>query len=99
MRDACGELAERSEFFGLHQAILRGAQIVERLRQFPRALLNLFEQAHIGDGDDRLVGEGCDQFDLLWREGLHALAGKDDHTYRLVFAQQGNAKRGVLVAQ
>ena len=29
MRDAGGELAERGELLGLHQAILRGAQIVE----------------------------------------------------------------------
>ena len=33
VRDAGGELAERGELFGLHQAILRGAQFFERLRQ------------------------------------------------------------------
>ena len=30
--DAGGQLAERSEFFGLHQAVLRGAQFLQRLR-------------------------------------------------------------------
>ena len=30
--DAGGQLAERSELFGLHQAVLRGAQFLERLR-------------------------------------------------------------------
>ena len=65
MRDAGGELAERGEFFGLHQAILRGAQFVERLRQFLGARLHLLEQPRILDGDDGLVGEGLHQFDLL----------------------------------
>ena len=35
VRDARGELAERSQLLGLDQAILRGAQFVERLRQAP----------------------------------------------------------------
>ena len=38
VRDASGELAERGKFFGLDQAVLRGAEIVEGLRQFPGAL-------------------------------------------------------------
>src|SRR5260221_14153781 len=97
MGDAGGERRERSQFFGLDQPILRGAQFVERERQFLRSLLNLFKQLHIGDGDDRLVGEGRDQFDLLWRERLHTLARKDNHTYRLVFAQQGKTQRGWVV--
>ena len=32
VRDAGGELAERGELLGLHQAILRGAKVVEGLR-------------------------------------------------------------------
>ena len=31
VRDAGGELAERGQLLGLHQAVLRGAQVVERL--------------------------------------------------------------------
>ena len=46
VRDAGGELAERSELFGLHQPILRGAQFVERKRKFLGALrCTSFEQA------------------------------------------------------
>ena len=64
MGDAGGELAERGELLGLHQAILRGAQVVERQRQFAGSLLNLIEQANILDRDHGLVGEGRDQIDL-----------------------------------
>ena len=32
--DAGGQLAERGELLGLHQTVLRGAQILQRLRQF-----------------------------------------------------------------
>ena len=42
--DAGGELAERGELLGLHQAVLRGPQFLQRLRQFGGALLDfLFE--------------------------------------------------------
>ena len=68
VRDAGGELAERSKLLGLHQAVLRGAQVFERKRQFPGALLHLFEQPHVLDGDDGLVGEGLHQFDLALAE-------------------------------
>ena len=68
MGDAGGELAERSELFGLHQAILRGAQFVERQRQLLGALLHLVEQTHVLDGDDGLVGKGLHQIDLALAE-------------------------------
>ena len=55
--DAGGQLAERSELLGLHQAVLRSAQILQRFRQLARALLFGFEQPHILDRDHRLVGE------------------------------------------
>ena len=45
MGDAGGELAERSQLLGLHQAVLRGAQIVERQRQLLGALLHLVRTA------------------------------------------------------
>ena len=35
VRDAGGELAERGELLGLDQAVLRGAQILERARRAP----------------------------------------------------------------
>ena len=65
MRDAGGELAERGEFFGLHQAVLRGAEIVEGLRQVRGALLHFLEQLDIRNGDDGLIGEGLQELDMV----------------------------------
>ena len=39
--------------------------MLQRLAQFRVALLQFFEQPHVLDGDDRLVGEGFEQCDLL----------------------------------
>ena len=75
VRDAGGELAERGELLGLDQAVLRGAQIVERCGQLPGALLHLVEQPHVLDGDHGLVGECRDELDLPFGERLHVRAG------------------------
>ena len=71
MSDACGELAERGEFLGLDQAVLRGAQFVERQREFAGARLHLVEQPDILDRDRRLVGECRNELDLLVGERPH----------------------------
>ena len=63
MRDAGGKLAERGELLGLNQAVLRGPQVIQRLRQFPRAGLHAFEQSRVLYGQNRLCGEGLQQFD------------------------------------
>ena len=65
MGDARRQLAERSKFFGLDQAILGSAEIFERLRQFLRSSLLGFEQASILDGNRCLIGEGLYQRNLL----------------------------------
>ena len=44
--------------------------LLQRLREVAVARLQLLEQPHVLDGDDRLVGEGLEQRDLLVREGL-----------------------------
>ena len=62
--DAGGQLAERCEFLGLDETVLRLAQIVERGCELVRAGLDLVEQAHVLQRDDRLVGEGLDDLDL-----------------------------------
>ena len=41
MRDAGGELTERGQLLRLHKAVLRVAQVFQRLRQFARAGLDL----------------------------------------------------------
>ena len=58
MSDARHQPSQRGQLLGLHETVLRGAEILERLRQLPRALLHLGEQPRVLDGDDRLTGEG-----------------------------------------
>src|SRR5450759_1929755 len=79
MRNAGGELAERGQLLGLHQSILRGAQFIERLRQFPGSFLDLFEQADVAEGDHRLICEGPEKIDNIAGE-WSGVAPRD--TYR-----------------
>jgi len=51
-------LAKRGELLGLHQPVLRGAQLFQRFPQFAGAGLHVFKQSHVLDGDRRLIGEG-----------------------------------------
>ena len=48
--------------------------LLQRLAQFPRALLLGVEQPHVLDGDHRLVGKRFSQLDLLVGERLHDAA-------------------------
>ena len=57
VRDTRSELAKRSELFRLHQAILRGAEVIQGLREVSRALLQFLEQLDIRNGDHGLIGE------------------------------------------
>ena len=57
MCNARGELAERGQLFGLDEAVLRGAEIIERC-EVPACAPAPLEQSNILDGDDGLVGEG-----------------------------------------
>jgi hypothetical protein len=41
------------------------AHLLERLAEVSRALLQLGEQAHVLDGDDRLIGERLQERDVL----------------------------------
>ena len=52
--------------------------MLQRLAQFCVALLNLFEQPHVLDGDDRLVGEGFKKRDLLFCEGTDLRSADHD---------------------
>ena len=52
--------ADDAEHLGCRRLML------QRLVQFCVALLEFFEQAHVLDGDDRLIGEGFEERDLLF---------------------------------
>ena len=90
MGDAGGQLAERGELLCLHQPILLGAQVVQRLRELTGALLNLVKQPGILNGNQGLVGKGTNKVDLACR----CKGCTDDR----VGARQ-NARSGVPLAQ
>ena len=50
------------------------AQDLARRRLLLQRFLEFLEQPHVLDGDDRLVGEGLEQLDLLVGEGPHLVA-------------------------
>src|SRR5262245_53106814 len=63
--------------------------MLQGLAQFRVALLDLLEQSHVLDRDDRLVGEGFEELDLLFREGADYSTTNDDDADRLVLAHEG----------
>ena len=50
--------------------------MLQRLAQFRVALLQFFEQPHVLDGDDRLIGESFEESDLLVCERSDLRRGK-----------------------
>ena len=90
--DAGGELAERSQLLGLDQAILRGAEVIERSSQLPRAGFDTFEQANIFDRDGSLVGKSGSQLDLLFGKRPRLGARHNDDADRLAFAQHRHSR-------
>src|SRR5262249_17703236 len=57
--------------------------------QFCVALLDLLEQSHVLDGDDRLISEGLEKGDLLFRERLDHGTTNDYNADRLVLPHKG----------
>ena len=55
-----------------------GGLLCQRLGEIIGALAQFVEQPRVLDGDDRLVGEGLDQRDLLVAERPHFLAVNGD---------------------
>ena len=78
--DGAAHLAQRVDLF-------------QRLLQFAGPLLNLLEESHILDGDDRLVGKGLEKLDLLVGEGLGLLAAHHDRPERDPFTQERCGER------
>src|SRR5215475_10387964 len=68
--------------------------MLQRLAQFGIALLQLFEEPDILDGDHRLVGEGRDQRNLLISERPDRLSPDHDHSNGDTFPEQGSSKYG-----
>src|SRR5882724_10289975 len=68
---------------------LRGGSLpAERFGQFSITRLQLLEEAHILDGNDRLVGEGLEHLNLLGRKGPNDVPRQADDPDRLLPVQQ-----------
>ena len=68
--------------------------MLQRLAQFRVALLDFLEQAHVLDGDDRLVGEGFEQLDLLVGERPD-LQSANDESPRSRYLHAAGARRAL----
>src|SRR5262249_11714982 len=66
--------------------------LLERLPQ-------LIEQPRVLDGDDGLVGETLDQFDLLVGEQPHLLASKCDYPDQLIVLEHWDGKHSPISAE
>src|SRR6185295_15707723 len=99
VRDARGQLAERSKLLGLYQAVLGRLQLLKRSRELPGASLDAFEQADVLDGDRSLVGKSRHEIDLPVGEWLHLRAGERQDAERLALAQHGNAEDRAISAE
>src|SRR5215475_9861870 len=69
-----GRAADNAEHLSRRRLMLQG------LAQLCVALLDLFEQADILDGDDRLVRKGFQKFNLSIRERTYLSSPDDDYT-------------------
>ena len=96
MGDAGHQPSERGQLLGLHQTVLGGAQIFERLRQLPRAFLQLGEQPRILDRDHRLAGKGAQQLDLRLGKQLRLEPHHRDGADRDIVAQHRHDQNAAI---
>src|SRR5215813_12386307 len=68
--------------------------MLQSFAQLCVAFLDLFEQAHILDGDDSLISEGFEKFDLFFSKRSNFLAADCDHSDRNTLSQQRRADCG-----
>src|SRR5262249_39164522 len=91
-------------------SVERRAQLVAHAREEPglvlarhlelaALVLDLVEQPHILDGNDRLVSEGRDQLNLLLGEWTHGFALYDDDSDGGPFAQKWDTEQGAKAAE
>src|SRR5262245_18701527 len=80
--------ADNAEHFGSRRLMLQG------LAQFCVALLDLFEQPHVFDGNYRLGRKGFEQLDLLLREGSHFQSAYQNNPDGNALAQKRGAEDG-----
>ena len=81
-----GRAADNLQHVGSNRLLL------ECLGKIVGALAQFAEQACVFDGDDGLVGEGRDQFDLLLRKRLCLVLAYEDDADDVALAQERNAE-------
>ena len=67
-------------------------QFADGACQFVGSLIQFFEQPHVLDGDDRLVGEGLEKGNLLIGKRLDSFSADVDRTDSDSFAHQGHGQ-------
>src|SRR6266542_1208335 len=70
--------------------------MLQRLAQLRIALLEFFEQSHVLDGDDRLIGKSFDQRDLLVGERANFFSNKTERSDGYSITQQRNPEHGAI---
>ncbi len=78
------------------QNVAGGGLLVQCRGQLPVARLELGEQAHVLDGDDRLVREGLEKPDLVVSERANLTTQNRDGADRRPFAQHGRDEGGSM---
>ena len=88
VRDTGGELTKRGELLRLHQAVLCGAQVLQRFRQFAGAGFHAFKQPHVLDRNRGLVGERSQELDLFVGERPRLRTGQCQYAHRDALAHE-----------
>jgi len=71
-------------------------KILDGLGKLPRSRLYFLEEARIFDRDDRLVGEGLQQFNLSVGKWAHLRATQGNCPNCLASANKGDSQHGVV---
>jgi hypothetical protein len=97
--DAGHQPSQRGELLRLDETILRSAQILERLRQLPGALLQCGEQPRVLDGDHRLTGKGFQELDLRLGKQLRLEPHDCDGADRDLVAHHGYDENAAIAGR
>ena len=75
--------------------------LMQRLGQLAGTRLLRLEQAHVLDRDHGLVGEGCQKFDLTWRERVHGppVEGNGPDRFAATCERHGDDRAARLMTQ
>src|SRR5215467_7892798 len=82
-RTGCTSVGER---LMMPRDLRRCRLMLQRFAQFRVALLQLFEQPHVLDGNDRLASESFEQYNMSVRKWTHFDASDVDHANRRSFS-------------